>query len=344
MKIAIHHTKASFSERWIEYCESIGISYKLVDCYSSDIIQQLSDCDILMWHFSQNSPKDFLFSKQLIYSLQSAGIKVFPDYNTAWHFDDKLGQKYLLEAISAPLAPTWVFYDKIEALQWVKSCSYPKVFKLRSGAGSQNVKLIKTKRQAAKMIRKAFRGGFTLYDPVGSLKERWRLYRLGKRNICDLAEGIIRFFVPPPYSRMKGREKGYIYFQEYIPQNDYDIRVIVIGDKAFAIKRMVREKDFRASGSGSILYNRELFDENTIRLSFALAKRLKSQCVAFDYIHSKSNPMVVEISYGFSSKGYDPCPGYWDNEINWHEGKFNPYGWMIEDLIGCVKKGIKNAD
>ena len=26
------------------------------------------------------------------------GIKVFPDSNTAWHFDDKVGQKYLLEA------------------------------------------------------------------------------------------------------------------------------------------------------------------------------------------------------------------------------------------------------
>ena len=47
---------------------------------------------------------------------------------------------------------------------------------------------------------------------------------------------------------------------------------------------------------------------------------------------------LVEISYGFSTEGYDSCAGYWDNDLNWHEGIFNPYGWMVE----IVLKEIKN--
>lgn len=333
INIGIHHSKGSFSERLIAYCKANSINYKLVNCYDSNIIQQILNCDALMWHFSQNNPKDILFARQLVYSVEVGGKKVFPNFHTVWHFDDKVGQKYLMEAIGAPLAPTWIFYDKTEALQWAYKCEYPKVFKLRGGSGSQNVKLVSTKRQAVRLIHQAFGRGFSPYDPIGSLKERWRLFHHGKTSLRDILEGLARFAINPPYARIKGREKGYIYFQEYIPGNDHDIRVVVIGDKAFAIKRMVRDNDFRASGSGIILYDKDLFDIKVIRISFELAKRIKTQCVAFDFVYCNGNPMLVELSYGFSPEGYDPCPGYWDHDLIYHEEKFNPYGWMVENLL-----------
>ena len=130
-----------------------------------------------------------------------------------------------------------------------------------------------------------------------------------------------------------GRERGYVYFQEFIPENNYDIRVIVIGDKAFAIKRMVRDDDFRASGSGNIRYEKENFEDTTIKLSFILSLNLKSQCVAFDYVYQDKQPYLVEISFGFVKEVYDSCVGYWDNEMNWYEGLFDPYGWMVDDLL-----------
>ena len=45
MKIAIHYSVHSDSKYWIEYCREKGIDYKIVDCYQSDIIDQLSDCE-----------------------------------------------------------------------------------------------------------------------------------------------------------------------------------------------------------------------------------------------------------------------------------------------------------
>jgi hypothetical protein len=53
----------------------------------------------------------------------------------------------------------------------------------------------------------------------------------------------------------------------------------------------------------------------------------------------KGNPLLTEISFGFTKEGYDNCPGYWDRKIQWHEGKFNPYGWMVENLIENLETG-----
>lgn len=338
MKIAIHDTKGFFSDRWIRYCQDHNIDYKIVDCYQSDIIQQLFDCDVLMWHFNHKSPKASKFAKQLLFSVQASGKKVFPDFNTMWHFDDKVGQKYLLESLDAPLAPSYVFYSEKDAINWTFHTSFPKVFKLRNGAGSDNVKLIRSQEQAITLIKKAFRRGFRQYDGWSNLQERFRKYRLGKTSAWNVMKGILRLFRKTEYARVTGKEIGYVYFQDFIPGNDHDIRVIVIGDKAFAIKRMVRKDDFRASGSGFILYEKEHFDEETIRLSFDISDKLGSQCMAYDFVFLDKKPMIVEISYGFAMEGYDDCSGYWDKQLKWHEGKFNPYGWMVEDVICSVEK------
>jgi len=93
MKIAIHNRPGSFSDRWIDYCKQNKIAYKIVNCYDSNIISQLKDCDGLMWHWNQEDYRAQNFARQLIISVEKMGIKVFPNSNTCWHFDDKVGQK-----------------------------------------------------------------------------------------------------------------------------------------------------------------------------------------------------------------------------------------------------------
>jgi glutathione synthase/RimK-type ligase-like ATP-grasp enzyme len=331
--IAIHNSKGGFHPRWVAFCEQNHIPFKRVDCLSNHLLHQLKDCDALMWHHSQNNRAHLIIAEQILFSLQQAGKKIFPDFNTAWHFDDKVGQKYLLEAINAPLVVSYVFYGKKEAVDWAKTTTYPKVFKLRGGAGSANVKLVKNIHDANRLIRKAFGSGFKAFDSFGNLKEVFRKFRLGNSSIIELFKASVRLIYPPEFAKVMGREYGYVYFQDFIPENDHDIRVIVIGDKAFAIKRMVRDNDFRASGSGNILYNKELFDENIIKLSFEIHNRLKSQCTAMDFVYLKDEPRLVEISYGFAPEGYVKCPGYWDKDLTWHDGAFDPYGWMVEEVI-----------
>lgn len=330
MKIAIHHTKDTFSDQWIAYCERQHIPYKIVDCYKNDIIQQLQDCTAFMWHFHHASPKSVLFAKQLMVSVAKMGLKTFPDFNTAWHFDDKVGQKYLLEAIGAPMVPSYVFYTKTEAIDWVNNTGFPKVFKLRGGAGSANVRLAKTKQEAIELVEQAFGKGFKQFDGWGNFKERLRKFRKGKTSFFEVSKGFARIFYTTEFAKVAGREKGYVYFQDFIANNDSDIRIIVIGEKAFAIKRMTRENDFRASGSGSIFYDKALFDLETIRLSLNVTKKLDAQCLAYDFVYQDGKPLIIEISYGYANKGYEDCPGFWDQDLVWHEGSFVSQTWMVD--------------
>ena len=338
MRIAIHNSEDGYHPRWIAFCKKRNIPYKIVNCYDNDIIKQLENCDVLLWHHSHSKPRDILFAKQLLFSIQQSGKVVFPDFNTGWHFNDKVAQKYLLETVSAPLVPSYVFYSKKDALVWVEQNEFPKVFKLRGGAGSANVKLVRTRSEALKIIKKAFGKGFRQYEPLTNLKERWRKYRNGLTDLNDVFKGVLRFYKEPEFSKTIGYERGYVYFQDFIPNNDFDIRVIVIGKRAFALKRMVRAGDFRASGSGNMKFEKSEFDERCIQMAFDTSEKLKTQCLAYDFIFDGyNNPLIVEVSYGFAVDAYDPCPGYWDENLSWHEGKFIPQNWMLEDLIVLIK-------
>jgi len=337
MKIAIHKSSWGFSQDWIFFCQKRGIEYKVVNCYDSDIINQLADCDVLMWNHHHSIAKDALFAKQLLFAIWQAGKKVFPDFYTNWHFDDKVGQKYLLEAIGAPIAPTWVFYDKQEALNWTKTATFPKVFKLRVGAGSSNVKLVRSRKEAIKIIKKAFSKGISSYNKWNDLREHLRKFRWNFKDIIELAKSIRRLIVSTVFSNTIGPQKGYVLFQEFIEGNQYDIRVVVIGQKAFAIKRLVRPNDFRASGSGRILYEKHEIDERCVMIAFETTEKLKAQVVAYDFVFDKNNrPFIVEINYGYDHKAYFPSPGYWDRHMNWHEGAFNSAEWMVNELLNIL--------
>ncbi len=333
MKLAIHHNNESFSKYWINYCIENNINYKVVNCYNNDIIDQLKDCDALMWHHHHQNPKDLIFAKQLLFALEAAGKIVFPDFTTGWHFDDKLAQKYLFESINAPLAPTWVFYDKKEALKWVETTSFPKVFKLRAGSGSKNVYLVCSSSEAKRLIKKSFGRGMPVYDPIRSLRERWRVYQKGETKINALFKGIARFFVKPPYAKLQGREKGFVYFQEFIPDNIYDIRIKYVNNRCFALRRKVRDGDFRASGSGEMDYDLEKIPLSALRIAFDIASKLKLQSAAFDFVMHNEEPKIIEISYGFGYEEVQFSNGYWNENLEYIPGSFNPFAWMVESVL-----------
>ncbi|MDH6305587.1 glutathione synthase/RimK-type ligase-like ATP-grasp enzyme [Parabacteroides sp. PH5-13] len=333
MKIAIHHKEGSFSESWIKYCKLNNIQYILVDPFQDDIIMQLQDCDIFMWHYHHAEFTDRLVAKQLLCALEHSGIIVFPNFYTSWHFDDKVAQKYLLESLGMPVVNSYVFYNKEKAMNWVRNTTYPKVFKLRGGAGSSNVILVENKKKAQKLVNKAFKKGFSQFNKRTYFKDAIAKPTKFIYKLIGFVKGCIRFFYPIKYARIASREKGYIYFQDFIPNNDSDIRIIVIGKRSFGIKRMVRENDFRASGSGNIKYDKEEIDVKCVSLAFNLSKKLQVQCLAYDFIFKDKQPLLVEISYGFYKQGYYECPGYWTDDMIWHKQNFDPCFWMIEDVI-----------
>lgn len=332
--IAIHNSDSGFHPRWAAYCERNDIPYRLVNCYDTDIIQQLEGCKALMWHHGQSNPHDILIARQILSAVEHAGLKVFPDFRTAWHFDDKVAQKYLFEALDIPAVPAHVFVERNKAMEWIENTDFPKVFKLRRGAGSAGVRLVRNRKQARQLAKRAFGRGFPVYDPWGSLKERLYQMRQGKLSLNSILKGVIRIVYPPRFSRILGRERGYIYFQNFIPNNDFDTRVLVVGKKACALKRSTRPGDFRASGSGLLDYDPGSIDNRCILHAFEIAERIGASALAFDFIFDKDeSPLLIEMSYGSPTEFYDKCPGYWDRSLDWHAGKVEPQNWMIDQII-----------
>lgn len=340
MKIAIVKRKSSFSDRWIPYCESHNIDFKIVDPYRNDIIQQVADCDAFMWHFHQADYRDMQMAVAVLTSVQKSGKKVYPNPDTCWHFDNKVAEKYLLEAVGAPLVPSFVFYTECEAMEWVNNNSFPKVFKLKGGAGASNVKLAHNREEAVSFVKQAFGKGFSQYDWKGHFKEQYRKYKLGKATLRDLIRPLyyeIKRY-PTVFSHYHQKEIGYIYFQEFIPNNDHDTRIVVVnGEYAMGETRFCREGDFRASGSGDFSYGN--IDTKLVSIAFEFAKKLNMQSIAFDFIEHDEMPLIVEISYGFGTHGIEHSGGYWTTDLVWHDNEtLDLGGWMVEGLIKDLKR------
>ena len=338
--LAIHHRPGSFSERWISYCESHQIPYALVNCLSTDIIQKLAASDGLLWHWNHQDQSSQLAARHVLTAAETLGLTVFPSTATGWHFDDKVAQKYLLEAVGAPLATTYVFYDLDEARRWIGQASFPKVFKLRKGAGSENVRLARSRKEAYVLAQQAFSAGFRAVPRYWN--DAGRRYR-ATRSKQDWVGALKR--LPSTLKNIRrlnqsiGPEKGYVYFQDFIADNQFDTRVTVIGERAFGFIRRVRPGDFRASGSGDIDYDPRMVDLRCVRIALDTAQKMGSQSAAFDFVQTPDNqPLIVEVSYCYGAEFVHNCPGHWDSQLNWCDGQVWPEEAIVVDLLKTISQ------
>lgn len=334
MRIAIHHREGSYSTQWLQYCKEHNIDCKQVNAYDTDIVSQLADCDIFLWHFHQGDARDMNFAKQLLFSLQQAGKTVYPDFCTAWHFDDKLGQKYLFEAHGIQAAPAYAFYNEADALRWAKETEYPKVFKLRGGAGSYNVELAHNFREAKAFITKAFRSEYTAYDKRQHFLRTVREWRKGSLTFRYVLGALSLFVRRLPQDRLPA-QKEYVYFQDFIPNDGFDYRIEVCGDRCIAMVRYCRKGDFRASGGHNDHFEHELIEQDVVRFAFDVADRLQLQSAALDIVRHKQTGKlyVVEVSYCYGVDDDEFMHGWWDRNAVWHDEPFNGINWLIEYAI-----------
>ena len=344
IKIAIHRRKGSFSDRWTEYCKEHGIHYRDVCAFDPDIMDQIRDCDGFMWHWAHYPHEQRLAALPILRVIEEhLRIPVFPDMATCWHYDDKVAQSYLLEALGIPHPKTWGFWRKADALEWCETAEFPVVAKLSGGAGSTNVRLIRGLPEAKNYVERCFSGsGIVSWPPLPAQWPRrplsWAKRLLQRALQAGPYVGGLRFpAMPDPTFWMP--QKNYALFQEFLPGNEYDTRVTVIGDRAFAFRRFNRPDDFRASGSGKIDHAPGPIDLRCVSAAFAAAKILKSQSMAFDFLFrgEKKEPVVGEISYGYADWAVEQCPGHWDAEMNWHAGHLWPEAAHMEDFVRRIQ-------
>lgn len=337
MKVGIHtdlHGQVcDFLIRYEKILDYNGIENIRIEIDQLDFWDKIKELDLFIFRWRHIDDHRQLAHSILPIIEFKLGINCFPNWDTYWHYDDKIRQYYLLEQFGFPIIKSWIFWDKVEAINWANKAKYPVVFKLKVGASSNNVLLVSNKEKAIKLIRRMFEPGiysgripdlgttkwkfFNYYNQLRELKH-FVLKRLNREDIT-------------PYWQIN---KNYVLFQEFMPNNHYDTRVTVIGQRAFAFRRLNRDNDFRSSGSGKIDYNMEKIDMKFIEKAFLVSNVLNFQSMAYDFLYDKANqPVFCEISYTFIDIAVKNCPGYWDSNLIWHEGHFWPQYCQLVDLL-----------
>ncbi len=242
------------------YLDYNHFSYDYYNLYGSNWQEEAADFDIIIYR-PCSYPWSLADARDKIYFLEKVlGKKCLPSYRELKFYENKLYQYYLLKEMGAPLAPTFISTDYREVMAYVQRAEYPLVTKIRTGSGSAGVRLLKNRKQAKRLVEKIFRRGAPTYWP----------------------------FL---------RQKNYVYFQKYIENEGFDLRVIVIdSNHIFGYYREPRGSDFRASGSGLVV--KKALPEEVVRAALTLAHKLDFNMFAVDFVQSveDKNYYIIEAS------------------------------------------------
>ena len=332
----------SWSHAWLGFCAAQGIAHQLIDWRSRGGFDLMMRCDIVLWHFSHYSADEMRFARPMLAALKAAGRMVFPTSADSEHFDDKVAQAYLMKGLGIATPMNYMLHSPGAVEDWIREVgTFPVVAKLRGGSGSSNVKLIRSSRSLRRYSGRMFGRGFR-NRPNALFKVRSNL--ASARSMTDIVKRIRRapefLFSWKSASRL-GYENGYVYLQEFIPDVDHDLKIVVVGDRLSYIGRSVRAGDFRASGGGSLFYDRSVVTKDVIDLAFAAADRMNSDCTGFDIvIDPRSNqPVILEVSYGFSHSALLQAQGYFDRLGCWYDAPLNAPEALLSRMLAKARAG-----
>jgi glutathione synthase/RimK-type ligase-like ATP-grasp enzyme len=335
----------SYSARWVELAEAMKVDARLVDLFRPDWLEQLKGVDGLIWRCGP-SPHQRNLAKRLVTSLeQVSDVFVYPSSRTTWHLEDKLGQHYLLDAAGIPTPRTTVLWDRASALAYCESAAYPFVFKLSYGFRGSNVVLIKRKDEAKYYVEQMFGPGMVNLDYKPATVTRQFLRR------ARIAAEILRGGNPRTPSSKVELQHGYFYAQEFLPGNEFDTRVVVVGARAYAMRRRNRPDDFRASGSGSYELDDPEQNKEFVRLAFRVAETLGLDTVSIDGLRRNGQPVVGEIGSAYPLNPLSFSPAHWvlsgraqDGQLEWVKGQARiEDAWFNDFLAKLALRPVRHS-
>lgn len=334
MKIGIVNRPNSFAKHWKAYLKDVALQFTTINPHAVDSINELRQLDYLFWHLDHFDSKDANEASHIIRALQN-DVVTFPNCDELDYFDNKIRQIELFKENNIKHPLTQVSATKEDSIHHIESLRYPFVAKLKKGAGSDNVWLIRNKDQAQKHIEKSFTSGFSVFNSKRYLKKRFRNAK-ERTSLKEGISGIVGMIRNKKTARQHDREIGYTFFQEYIPNEGYDIRTVVINqEKVFSARRDAREDGWTASGSGIASYPNEHLEKDYIERSFEIAEKLHARCIAIDFIRHKHTKEIfaIEISPLYASYSMEPCTGYWDKKLNWHCDSRDPQWFLMDNVL-----------
>jgi glutathione synthase/RimK-type ligase-like ATP-grasp enzyme len=336
------------SQKFLKILEHNKIETRLLYAGDRSFWERVRDCDLVIYQWGHHDYYRQIGRSILPVIESQLNIRCFPNLVSSWLYDDKIREYYFLKELNFPMIESWIFYDEKCALGFAKNARYPLVFKLRSGAGSNMVLLLKNKIHAKQYVKLMFRKGVhynkNLPGTLAKIIRSEGAFRYFRKKIGKLKHAIKEkniYFKEDWYIH-----RNYIMFQKFLPGNSYDTRVVVIGNHACAFQRFNRPNDFRASGSSCYSLDPQGIDLRFIEIAFEISKHAGFDSMAYDFLYDETKqPAIAEISYIFGSRSgskANQCPGYWDDNLDWHNGRPDVAFFILKHLLN--EPNLKNPE
>jgi len=336
----------SFSERWIDLACMRDVEVTAVDVFSPDAIAEISVCDAFMWRYPSSAGVRN-YGMRLMYAIEiGLGIPCFPDLNSLWYYENKPAQCYFFEAAEVPSPDTHIFWTREDAERFCETATFPFVLKLAGGHQSLNVRLVHNQREAKFYLDELFNEGVISlgYLPGSGI----RLLVRHLRGAVNVIEG----HCPHGSYAEAELQYGYFYIQEFLPGNKFEISVIIIGNRAFVVRRFAHPGDFRTRGStGRMDWDWQAIDENAIRLAYHTAIKLRTLTIAVDILYRGPEPLIVELTLNYASWVVEACPGHWvldgdpkSGKLTWVDGAMRAEDAIFDDFVGALRRSACATD
>lgn len=196
---------------------------------------------------------------------------------------------------------TWVFYSykDLKKIMEKETLQYPLVLKSSSGAGSAGVSLVRDEKE---LLKKAMHMGYISFSNLLFSKKDWFYSRLIYYKK--------RFLGEKPLRVVECKEK--MVLQTFIPNLEYDYKVLVFGEKFYILRRKTRDNDFRASGSGKLEFPDGLTEKEIQVLDFAKKAyiQLDTPLLSIDIAYDGDQCHMLEfqcLNFGPYTLQYSNC-------------------------------------
>lgn len=326
-----------YTEKYRQLLDLNKIPYRLIDPNSRTLLEELRECTHLLFHHSQGDTDLKIYDTVYNIAHNIFGIKCLPDFNLYWQYEDKVKEYYLLKSQDFPVVDSCVFWNKEHADAFIDHAQYPLIAKLPKGSASCNVVLVKSHDEAKRINHQVFVKGVRngRLNNSSNLRSVWKsgVYRYGKASLRSflIDRGILTDKMWFPEWQI---QKDAIIYQKFLPNNTFDHRIMTVGKRAFGCIRYVRKNDFRASGSGMTDFDCSKVDLRTIEIAFSISGKFNFSGMGYDFIYDEKNkPYISEMGYCYADYIIKDLPGYWDENLEWHEGKSWPQYYELIDFL-----------